>query len=93
MYQAQHHAIWRDADGVYQDITPDEDFKVSETIFLVDGRAPFDYKKYRHPVNFYCEDPATSRSMWGVEAINKFQSIIFYGFRKSNAKVLKLLCK
>lgn len=62
MYQAQHHAVWLSGEGEYIDVTPDK--CNSDTILLIDGRAPFCFETFKHPANLYYE-PDEKLLGWG----------------------------
>ncbi len=64
-YQAQHHAIWHDGKQGYSDVTPDVLSSVRKTIFLADGRVPYDYQNRRHPASFFYH-PAEPRPVWAA---------------------------
>jgi hypothetical protein len=50
-FVAQHHAIYKNHVGSYFDVTlGNQGFK--KILFLIDNRAPFDFKSLRGPVNF-----------------------------------------
>lgn len=42
--EAQHHAVWRDAEGVLRDVTPSDDGPT--TLFIADDDATYDASKY-----------------------------------------------
>lgn len=63
MYQAQHHAVWCNQEGEFFDITPDSGSGQSDTVFLPDGRVPFDFERRVHPVSMYSD--LEGKHVWG----------------------------
>jgi hypothetical protein len=76
-YQAQHHAVWCDANGDYLDITPDVLPTVQKTVFLPDGRVPYDFERLRHPASFFFI-PSEKLKFWHVTGTELVHPICFF---------------